>query len=264
MPVAQLADCSISYVDEGTGSPILFVHGFPLDHTMWRFQIADLRHDYRVLAIDLPGFGQSSPPRSEMSITGFADLLVEFIDQIGIRSPITLCGLSMGGSIALQFALRHPSRLCRLILCDCRAAADAPDARKMRLELAERVLKDGPEFVAAAMPPRLFAPQTLDLQLEIVQSIQSVIRSTAAPSVAGGSRALARRDDVVDRLGEIGIPTLIIVGSEDVISTVSEMSTMAQRIPRSQHVEIPGAGHMAPLEAPREVNAAIRAWLPTT
>ncbi|MFO1007420.1 MAG: alpha/beta fold hydrolase [Planctomycetaceae bacterium] len=261
MPRVELSDGSISYVDIGQGAPLLFIHGFPLDHTMWRHQIDDLQADYRVLAVDLPGFGQSQAPRSDMSIAGFADCIAEFLDRIGMTKPITLCGLSMGGSIALQFALRHPQRLARLILCDCRAMVDAPEAQKMRLDLAERVLTEGPEFVAAAMPARLFAAKTIEQHPDIVQSIQAVIRSTASTSVAGGSRALAHREDVVSRLGEIRVPTLIIVGSEDVISTSGEMKAMAERIPLSRHVEIPGAGHMAPLEAPAQVNTEIRSWL---
>jgi 3-oxoadipate enol-lactonase len=261
MPLVELSHCSVLYLDVGQGAPLVFIHGFPLDHTMWRYQIDEFQKSHRVLAIDLPGFGQSSAPRSEMSIIGFADSIAEFLQRVGIEEKVTLCGLSMGGSIALQFALRHPEKLARLILCDCRAAVDTPEAQKMRLDLAERVLKEGPEFVATAMPARLFALGTIEQQPEVVQSIQAVIRATASASVAGGSRALAHRLDVIPRLGEICVPTLIIVGSEDVISTVDEMKVMAERIPGSQHVVIPGAGHMAPLEAPDLVNAEIKAWL---
>ena len=248
-------------LDEGQGPPLVFVHGFPLDHTMWRHQIAEFRHTHRVLAVDLPGFGQSSPAPDEMSIIGFADQLAEFLDRSGITEQVTLCGLSMGGSIALQFALRHPEKLSGLILCDCRAVADSPEAQKMRHDLAARVLKQGPGFVAEAMATRLFAASTLALQPEVVQSIQSVIRSTAPSSVAGGSRALANREDVVARLPEISTPTLVIVGSEDVISTVDEMQLMSQSLPQATLQEITGAGHMAPLECPTEVNIVIRKWL---
>jgi len=228
---------------------------------MWRHQIAEFQKTHRVLAIDLPGFGQSSTPHEEMSIIGFADRLREFLDILAVTEKITLCGLSMGGSIALQFALRHPQKLSQLILCDCRAAVDSVEAQKVRHDLADRVLREGPEFVALAMPARLFAPQTIKEQPDVVQSIQSVIRKTAPSSVAGGSRALANREDVVSRLGEIVVPTLVLVGREDVISTVDEMRLIADRIPTAKLVEIPGAGHMAPLEAPGVVNSEIRAWL---
>jgi 3-oxoadipate enol-lactonase len=249
------------HLDEGQGSPLLFIHGFPLDHTMWRHQIAEFRNTHRVLAVDLPGFGKSPTASGEMSIAGFADQLAEFLDQIGVTEPVTLCGLSMGGSISLQFALRHPEKLSRLILCDCRAVADAPEAQKMRHDLADRVLKQGPEFVAQAMAARLFAASTLAQQSQVVESIQAIIRSTAPSSIAGGSRALANREDVVDGLGEIAIPTLVLVGSEDIISPPDEMQQIAQRLPQATLAVIQGAGHMAPLEAPTETNAAIRDWL---
>ena len=261
MPLAPLSACSLFFLDEGQSSPLVFIHGFPLDHTMWRHQIAEFRQTHRVLAVDLPGFGQSSAALGEMSISGFADQLAEFLDRIGITEQVTLCGLSMGGSIALQFALRHTQRLSHLILCDCRAAADSAEAQQMRHDLADRVLREGPECVAQAMPARLFAASTLEQQPEVVKSIQSVIRSTAPTSVAGGSRALANREDVVTRLEEIAIPTLVIVGNEDLISTVAEMRQISQAIPRATLAEVAGAGHMAPLESPALVNSAIRDWL---
>ncbi len=249
------------HFDEGQGSPLVFVHGFPLDHTMWRHQIAEFRHTHRVLAVDLPGFGQSSAAPGEMSIAGFADQLAEFLVQMDVIEQVTLCGLSMGGSIALQFALRHPEKLSHLILCDCRAVADSPEAQKMRHDLADRVLKQGTAFVADAMATRLFAASTLAQQPELVQAIQSVIRSSAPASVAGGARALAHREDVVPRLREIVHPALVIVGSEDVISPVDEMRQIAERLMHGTLAVIEGAGHMAPLEDPALVNAAIRDWL---
>jgi 3-oxoadipate enol-lactonase len=249
------------HLDEGHGSPLVFIHGFPLDHTMWRHQIAEFGSTHRVLAVDLPGFGQSPLAPGEMSIIGFADQLSEFLDRIGVTEKITLCGLSMGGSISLQFALRHPDKLSGLILCDCRAVADSPEAQKMRHDLADRVLKQGPEFVAQAMAARLFAASTLAQQPQVVESIQAIIRSTAPSSIAGGSRALANREAVVDRLGEIATPTLVLVGSEDIISPPDEMQQIAQRLPQGTLAVIQGAGHMAPLEAPTETNAAIRDWL---
>lgn len=260
MPTATLSDCTISYVDEGHGSPLLFVHGFPLDHTMWRHQIEAFRTSHRVIAIDLPGFGGSTSSPTAMSIIGFADRLAEFLDKLGL-TQVVLCGLSMGGSIAQQFAVRHPTRLAGLILCDCRAMTDPPETQRMRHDLADRVLKEGPEFVAQAMPARLFAPRTLSEQPAIVESIQAVIRATAPQSVAGGSRALADREDMVPHLREITARTLVIVGSEDVISTVDEMRTIATRIPIAQLVEISGAGHMAPLENPAAVNEVLRSWI---
>lgn len=259
MPTATLSDCTISYVDQGQGTPLLLVHGFPLDHSMWLHQIAEFRKTHRVIAIDLPGFGASTTS-APLSIIGMADRLAEFLDSLGLPTAI-VCGLSMGGSIAQQFAVRHPQRLTGLILCDCRAMTDPPETQKMRHDLADRVLREGPEFVAQAMPTRLFSARTIRDQPAVVESIQATIRRTSPQSVAGGSRALADREDMVPRLQEITARTLLIVGQDDVISTVEEMKTIAQQIPSAELIEIPGAGHMAPLETPELVNAAIRNWI---
>lgn len=261
MPDVRLEDGTISYIKAGHGRPCLLIHGFPLDHSMWRHQFAELSKSLRVIAVDLPGFGQSSLPSAPLSIVGLADRLAEFLDRLNIREKIILAGLSMGGSIAMQFALRHGERLAQLILCDCRAAVDSPEARQMRYDLADRVLREGPEFVAQAMPMRLFAPQAIHEQAEMVASIQNVIRTTSRESIAAGSRALADREDVVRRMSEIEAPTLLVVGQQDVISTVQEMRQMAESIPNARLVEIAGAGHMAPLESPTSVNSAIIQWL---
>ena len=106
-------------VDQGVGQPLLLIHGFPLDHTMWQFQIEDLSRDFRIIAPDLRGFGSSDLSDAPMSMADFADDLERLLTELGIDSPVNICGLSMGGYIAWEFWHRHPQRLSRLILCDC-------------------------------------------------------------------------------------------------------------------------------------------------
>ncbi len=261
MSFASLREGSLHYADHGSGPTLLLVHGFPLDHTMWQGQLDGLSKSHRVIAVDLPGFGQSFVPAGEVTIVRFADWVAEFIDVVGLAGPLTVGGLSMGGCIALQFALRHPAKLNRLILCDCRAVADPPEVQKTRYEAADRVLREGPGFLAEAMPARLFSAHTREQNPAVVTAVQEVIRRTAPTGVAGGSRALADRADVSGRLTEITCPTLVIVGTEDIISPVAEMRTISQGLVRGDLVEVPGAGHMAPLEAPEIVNRAIAEWL---
>ncbi|RLS55194.1 MAG: alpha/beta fold hydrolase [Planctomycetota bacterium] len=261
MPIAALREGAVNYVSQGFGPVVLLIHGFPLDHTMWREQIEELSTTFRVIAVDLPGFGKSFVPVGDLTIERLADWIAEFLDVTGIQEPVTVGGLSMGGCVALQFALRFPSRLSRLILCDCRAMADSTEVQKTRHETADRALREGPGFLAEAMPARLFAARTRESQPTVVKNTQDVIRQTAPEGAAGGSRALANRADVRGRLNEIRCPTLLIVGAEDMISTVDEMRTMAEALSAGTLVEIPGAGHMAPLEVPEIVNAAIQNWL---
>ena len=117
----DISGATLSVNDVGQGSPILFVHGFPLDQTMWREQVAELSRDFRCVVPDLRGFGQSTVTEGKVTMEQFADDLAELLDAMAITEPIVLCGLSMGGYIAWQFARRHAARLKGLILCDTRA-----------------------------------------------------------------------------------------------------------------------------------------------
>ena len=111
----------IHVADCGTGPTILFVHGFPLDHTMWQFQIEALAERYRLLCPDLPGFGASRPDPGPMSMSKFADQLARLLDVIGIETPVVYCGLSMGGYIGWQFWKNYPEKVSHLVACDTRA-----------------------------------------------------------------------------------------------------------------------------------------------
>ncbi|HEY4262738.1 MAG TPA: alpha/beta hydrolase, partial [Schlesneria sp.] len=131
-------------VDEGEGPVILFVHGFPLNYTMWEAQIAEFSRTHRVIAPDLRGFGGTDGALYSVSIEQFADDLADLLEALPVRVPVTFCGLSMGGYIGWQFVQRHPSRVSKLIICDSRAAADSPEAAANRLKMADIVLREGP------------------------------------------------------------------------------------------------------------------------
>ena len=255
------AGTTLSIADTGQGPPILFVHGFPLDHTMWRQQIAELSRDHRCIAPDLRGFGQSSVTAGTVSMDQFADDLAALLDALGVTEPVVLCGLSMGGYIAWSFVRRHATRLRALVLCDTRAVPDSPEAVANRLKLAEDVVRLGPELVANAMLPRLFAPNTTALSPETTNELRRVILATNPQGIAAASRGMAERGDARPLLATIDCPTLVIVGEHDVISPPAEMRDIAAAIPSAMFRQIPRAGHMAPLEKPSVVNDALRAFL---
>ena len=153
----DIPGATLSVNDVGQGWPILFVHGFPLDHTMWREQLADLSRDHRCIAPDLRGFGQSTVTEGKVTMEQFADDLAALLDGLAITEPVVLCGLSMGGYVAWQFARQHATRLKALILCDTRAVPDSAEAAANRLKLADDVVRSGPELVANAMLPKFFS-----------------------------------------------------------------------------------------------------------
>lgn len=251
----------LQVLQAGSGRPLVFVHGFPLDHQMWKGQIQDLAEYFHVLAPDLRGFGASSDVANLVTMAEFADDLAEMLDALGIHEPIALCGLSMGGYIALEFWRRHRQRLTHLIFCDTRAAADSPEAAETRLQTAERVLREGSQVVADAMLPRLFAAHSLRQRANVVTATEQIMRAARPASVAAALRGMAQRADATAWLPDVDLPTLVVCGQEDVISSPPEMERMAAAMPQAEYVSIPACGHMAPLEDSVHVNKALRAFL---
>lgn len=261
MKTVQIDDATLNVADVGSGSVLLLVHGFPLDHTMWQHQIKALSGDYRVIAPDLRGFGASSGAGEVLTMEQLADDLAELLDRLDVHEPITFCGLSMGGYVAWQFWKRHTGRLARLILCDTKAIADTEEVARGRTTMAERVLKEGSAVIAEAMLPKLFAEQTLQTRRDSVEATQRVMQATAPATVAGALRGMAQRSDMTSELPSVDVPALVICGEHDAISTVDEMRSIADTLPSACFVEVPGSGHMTPLEAPDFVSDAIRQFL---
>jgi 3-oxoadipate enol-lactonase len=259
----DLGDARLNVFERGAGPALLFVHGFPLDHSMWQAQLDHFAADFHVIAPDLRGFGSSSlgPDVGSVSMAQFADDCAKLLDALGVKTGITLCGLSMGGYIAWQFARKYPQRLARLVLCDTRAAADTPAAAENRFKMAEHVLAAGTEFVARAMLPKLFAPATFARQPEIVAAVERVIRETQPAAIAAAQRGMAARPDVSAWLPQFRVPALVVVGAEDAISPVDEMRQIAAGLHNARLAVIPDAGHMAPLENPAVVNRALEEFL---
>ena len=261
MSKVLVGDIQLHVVQRGAGLPLLLVHGFPLDHQMWQGQLDDLSDTFRVIAPDLRGFGQSDHTAGTVTMEQFADDLACLLDQLEIRGPIAYCGLSMGGYIAWQFWRRHAGRLSHLILCDTRSAPDTVEAARARMETADRVLSEGASTVADVMLPKLFSQGTLRQNRAIVTATERVMRHAHPGSVAAALRGMAQRADATPWLSEIHLPTLVLCGQEDVISTVPEMQQIAAGIPDAELVVIPKSGHMAPLENPIHVNKALRGFL---
>lgn len=261
MPLIKCHEINLNVVDQGQGTPLVLVHGYPLDHTMWNGQLAGLADACRVLAPDLRGFGKSDVVPGTATMQQMADDIANLLDSLQVSEPVVFCGLSMGGYVAWQFALRHPRRLAKLILCDTRAAADTPEAAAGRLSAAVKILASGPQIAAEAIIPKLFAPATYERQTDLVEHTRQVILHTDPQGIAAALRGMASREDVTARLPQITVPVLAICGEHDKISPPAEMREFAQQLPNGRFLEISGAGHMAPLEQPTPVNRAIRDFL---
>jgi pimeloyl-ACP methyl ester carboxylesterase len=264
-------DYRLNVAESGQGAPLLLVHGFPLDHTMWNAQLEGLADRRHVIAPDLPGFGSSElsgafadDDPSALTMERLADSLAALLDALDIHEPITLCGLSMGGYIAFAFWRKHAARLGRLVLCDTRAAADPPDVAAGRLDAATHILETGTVQLSEEMPAKLFAPSTLEEASPLVEATKKVIAETDRLAVAAALTGMAQREDMTKALPSINLPALVICGAHDAITGPPEMRELAEQMPNARFVEIAAAGHMAPLEKSAEVNEAIRRFLDET
>jgi 3-oxoadipate enol-lactonase len=248
---------SLAIETRGSGLAIVFIHGFPLDRTVWRHQM-DTLTGFRRIAFDLRGMGQSDAPDLGYSMATYADDLAALLDALG-EERVVLCGLSMGGYIAFEFLRRHRERVRGLVLMDTRAEADSAEGRKARDALVAKVREQGALAAAEAMLPRFFTP---GVPPEIIQQVREMIVRTPVPGIVGALTAMRERTDSTPLLPTlVGVPTLVVVGQEDVITPVPLAEAMAAALPEARLVEIPGAGHLPGVEQPVPTTRAILKFL---
>ncbi len=244
----------------GTGTPVLLLHGFPLDGRMWARQVGALGIGRRVLVPDLLGFGSTPFPKGPCSLERQADGLAAFVTAQG-TDRVVVCGLSMGGYIALAFAERFPERLAGLILADTRAGADSEPARQARAFNAQRVLRDGVGFIAEDMLPKLFHPRTQEDRRAVVDEVRSIMVGQSPEGVSAALRAMGDRPSRETVLINLECPVLILVGEGDKVTPPQEAEAMAALNPRSRLLVIPDAGHLSNMEAPGAFNEGVASFL---
>lgn len=254
-------DLTFAIDDHGAGDVIVFLHGFPLNRSMWGAQLEEFCSTHRVIAPDLRGHGGSSVTEGVVTMSEMADDVARVLDALHVDSPITLCGLSMGGYVAWEFWRRHRERLANLVLCDTRAVGDSEKMARARQIMGAQVIAGGASLAAESMIPKLFAAKSYDHRPDVVESVREMIMATAPNGINATQCGIAQRMDMSPHLSEVATRTLVLCGSDDRISPVEEMSEIAKKMPNAEFVEIPDAGHMAPLEQPAAVNAAMRAFL---
>lgn len=253
---------SLAYERHGAGLPLVLLHGFPLDRSMWSEQVGPLSAVADLILPDLPGHGASPLGTLPLSMDAMADAVIGLLDEIGVREPAVVAGLSMGGYVAQAIAARHPGRLRGLILADTKSVGDSPEAAAQREVLAKKVEGDGsPAPARDGMLPKLLAPSNAERHPDLVERVEAMIMGTTPASVAATLRALAIRPDRTAGLPSWRWPSLVVVGEQDVIATPDEMRGIAERLPEATFAVIPGAGHLAPLERPEAFNATVLAFL---
>jgi len=254
--VARVRGIEMAYDDLGRGSPVVFLHGFPFDRSMWREQAEALSATCRVVAPDLRGHGETTVVNDPATMEEMAEDVAALLDGLGMERAV-VCGLSMGGYVALAFFRKYSERVRALVLADTRPQADTDEGRRAREETAQRALKDGMEPIADAMLPKLLSSSTRESRPDIVERVRAMVLGTRPAGAAAALRGMALRRDQRDLLPLIKVPTLVVVGSEDAITPPSDAEAMHEKIEGSRLLRIEGAGHVSNVERTEEFNRAL-------
>ncbi len=238
------------------GPAVVLVHGYPLDGAMWSGVARLLSRRFRVLKPDLPGRGETAA-ESGGTIADYADFLEAILREL--PAPVGLAGFSMGGYATLALLARHPEaeHLKAVALVDTRASADDDAGKAKRDEAIATVRSEGGiGAIADAMVPRLLGASSA-ANRDLVERVQRIIRRQSPKTVEADLTAMRDRPDRRGELGEIAIPTLVVVGDQDTLTPPSDSDLMARSIPGARLVTIPGAGHLTPMERPGAVATAL-------
>ena len=255
----ELGTRGVAYDDTGEGRPVVFVHGFPHHRKLWAPQVRALSGHSRVIALDLPGFGESDMPE-RFGIDAWADGLARFLDALGVERAI-IAGLSMGGYITLAFWRLHRDRVIALVLADTRAGADTEEGKQKRRETIQLARREGPPAVARALLPGMVGKSTREREPSVVATMRAMLESASVDSIVGACEAMMNRADATSALATIDVPTLIVVGEEDVLTPPKESQAMHAAISGSRLEIIPAAGHVSNVERPAAFNQVISEFL---
>jgi pimeloyl-ACP methyl ester carboxylesterase len=252
----EINGIQIDYRDQGEGPPVVFIHAFPLGQTMWDDQLHEFRKVCRTITLDLRGFGDSEVPPGPYQMDRLAADVRGLMSAVDIEEAV-LVGLSMGGYVSLAFYRNYPGAVRGLVLADTRASSDTHEARARRLSSAERAEREGASAIADDMVPLLLGRSTIEHKPDVVNRVRKMIEANSPAGIAAAQRGMAERQDSTYILAGIDRPTLIIVGSEDTLTPVSESEALRNGIPHSRLRVIKDAGHLTNLEQPAEFNSAL-------
>lgn len=253
-------DAEIVYQVEGSGPPVILLHPFPVHHEFWDPIVPALSSRYRIIRPDLRGHGDSEIGQGPALMSKHAADLARVMDAAGVGKAIFV-GCSIGGYILFEFWRRFRARVSALAICDSRPQPDSAEGRANRLKSAADVLEQGTEPFFKSQIPRLMGRTTVSTRPDLVDSARRMMRKMSAEDVSQVQRGMAERPDSVGDLKTINVPTLIVIGEEDILSTVADGELLRQEIPGSQLKVIPKAGHYAPLEQPDAVGPVLRQFL---
>ncbi len=253
---AEVNHIGLYYEEHGKGLPLVLLHGYPLDHTIWDGVVSRLQSQARVITPDLRGHGLSDAPQGPYTMRLMASDVAALLDRLEIQQ-VVLAGHSMGGYISLAFAQAYPDRLLGLGMISSQAAADTPESKAARYKTARAVEKDGVGVVAESMPSRLTS------QPAYIARLHELILKMKPAGVIGDLQGIAERAELSEWISQMCLPTAVIAGDADALVPLARAREMAAKMPNAVLTVIQGAGHMPMLEAPVEVAAALAGLVQT-
>jgi pimeloyl-ACP methyl ester carboxylesterase len=251
MEKAKINVIQIAYTRKGTGVPLVLVHGYPLDHTIWNEIIPALENDFDIIAPDLRGFGNSDVIEGQYKIPDLAADIAGLLDQLGIEKA-SIVGHSMGGYISLAFARAYPERVLGLGLVASQAPADPPERKQGRYAAAAEIMKSGVEPVAESMPAIL----TPDERVQAF--VHRLIAKQQPAGLAGALKAMAERDNSTSILSDFSFPVVIVHGEADELIPIQRAQEIKAAIPQATLIELSGVGHMPMMENPGATATALK------
>ena len=254
----------ISYTDDGPvdAPAIIFIHGFPLNKTMWCKQLVALKDNFRVITYDIRGHGESDAGNDAFSIDLFVNDLISFMDSLKINK-VSLCGLSMGGYIALNAVENYPERFIALVLSDTQCTLDSPEAKEKRIKAIDSIMNNGVSNYADESVKNLFAPESFTTKVHEITSVREMIVNISELALCSTLLALSSRQETCSKLHLINVPVLILVGEEDKITPQAAAEIMHENIKDSFLHIIDHAGHLSCLENPDTFNYHLNSFLNT-
>jgi 3-oxoadipate enol-lactonase len=257
---SRVNNLAVYTTGERKNKKIIFVHGFPYDHNMWEAQIIELSKEYFCVTYDIRGLGASPAGDGQFTLEMFVDDLKHVVDELELYKP-TLCGLSMGGYIALRAIEKMQELFSAVILCDTKSVADNNEGKLKRAAAIKQINSGEHDVFVESFVRNCFAESFIRDRQSEFRKIVDRSKKNDSLGVKGCLLAMAGRTDTTESLAKINIPALVICGSEDELTPPDVMMSVADKIPNSKFVLVDGAGHMTPIEKPPIVNKAILDFL---
>ena len=260
--MAETTPIDLTYAEHGPREApvVVLLHGFPLDGSMWDDQVDALAARFRTIVPDLRGHGRSEAPSGPYTMADHVADLARLLDRLGIGHA-ALVGLSMGGYVTSNFLAAHPERVWAAVLVDTRAEGDTEQTKANREVQAREVAAVGMGPFVEGGIPRMFGRKTLAERPDLVERYRRMVGPARPSAVVAALQGLASRPDVTSVLRNVRCPTLVVVGSEDVVTPPSDARLIAEAVPGAELEIIEGVGHLANMEAPEHFNRVLLDFL---